>query len=119
MIIEELEGEIDQKTNKLVIEYLASLFVSGSNNLENQEWFTHLDYDIQNIIKLYNNSLRDFIRCKRIHKNNTRSYPRIRSSDQYQSAHNLIESNYEKLRLRQILNLRGVDYKKYHYSNIL
>lgn len=119
MILEEFEEDINQNTNKLVIDYLASLFVSGSNNLENQDWFIHLDFEIQNVIKLYIQSLRCYIRCKRIHKNNTKSYSLVRSGYQYQSAHNLIESNYEKLRLRQILNLKGIDYKKYHVSNIL
>jgi hypothetical protein len=118
VILEELDEEINQKTNKLVIDYLASLFVSGSTNLKNQEWFNCLDDSTQTEISLYIQTLKSYVRlktvCNRFKKLDILSEEELNAKE-----FNLKLAIFHKLRLRKILTDKGINFKQYHKSDLL
>lgn len=118
MIFEELIEEINQRSNKLTIDYVASLFVSGSKNLENQDWF--VDFDNESLVKSYITALGSYIRCKVRYKRYIRDHnSSITDQGNHSSVISLREATIKKLRLRHLLSLRGVNYEKYHTPKLL
>lgn len=102
MSFEELEEDINQKTN----------------NLENHDWFTHIDLDIQEYIFLYIKTLKSCVR----NKLKCKKFRRLGSLSEKEL--NILELNlkidtFNKVRLRKILTEVGVNFKKYHCPNII
>ncbi len=120
MILEEIEEEIDQRTNKLAIEYLASLLVDGPAW---DEMIKDCDPDILYSVKLYVEKLRQYVKDKISYSKAKRFansyFPHFPEDFSHykglvEAERNLDVSKYNKNLTRERLISLDVDYKKYH-----